>query len=204
MFEPSEIGRITPDEQADALRTLIAVFATSVVRPGDRRPRNAVSAEIIDILDEVPAEQAEAVAQLFTMMALRLRRKGRPRRTTFRLTLETALLARSYVGEPAPANETSYLSSDRPGLSSIDLACSEMLERMAGVPDSEQRAWLTAQVIATGLIDADRRHTLGGPDRDLGDMAVAEFLLRSAAQYLAATAVRSPPPPETPPGDRKE
>ncbi len=202
MFEPSEIGRITPDEQADALRTLIAVFATSVVRPGERRPRNAVSAEIIDILDEVPAEQAEAVAQLFTMMALRLRRKGRPRRTTFRLTLETALLARSYVGEPAPSNETSYLSSDRPGLRAIDHACSELLERMAGVPDADQRAWLTAQVIATGLIDADRRHTLGGADRDLGDMAVAEFLLRSAAQYLAATAVRSPPSP--PAEDRKD
>ncbi|MFC5357040.1 hypothetical protein [Azospirillum himalayense] len=193
MFDPAQIGRISPVEQADALRTLIAVFATAVVRPGEKAPRNAVSAEIVDILDEVPAERVEAVAQLFTMMALRLRRKGRPRRTAFRLTLETALLARSYVGEPAPQNETSYLSSDRPGLGTIDHACNEMLERMAGVPDEEQRAWLTAQVIATGLIDADRRHRLGGPDRDLGDMAVAEFLLRTAAQYLAATAVRTPP-----------
>ncbi|QCN93946.1 hypothetical protein D3093_00900 [Azospirillum argentinense] len=193
MFDPAQIGRISPVEQADALRTLIAVFATAVVRPGEKAPRNAVSAEIVDILDEVPAERVEAVAQLFTMMALRLRRKGRPRRTAFRLTLETALLARSYVGEPAPQNETSYLSSDRPGLGTIDHACNEMLERMAGVPDEEQRAWLTAQVIATGLIDADRRHRLGGPDCDLGDMAVAEFLLRTAAQYLAATAVRTPP-----------
>ncbi|MDQ2102490.1 hypothetical protein [Azospirillum isscasi] len=199
MFDPAQIGRISPVEQADALRTLIAVFATAVVRSGEKAPRNAVSAEIIDILDEVPAERAEVVAQLFTMMALRLRRKGRPRRTAFRLTLETALLARSYVGEPAPSNEASYLSSDRPGLGTIDHACNEMLERMAGVPDADQRAWLTAQVIATGLIDADRRHRLGGSDRDRGDMAVAEFLLRTAAQYLAATAIRTPPgesPPE--------
>ncbi len=199
MFDPAQIGRISPMEQADALRTLIAVFTTAVVRPGGKAPRNAVSVEIIDILDEVPSERAEAVAQLFTMMALRLRRKGRPRRTAFRLTLETALLARSYVGEPAPSNETSYLSSDRPGLRAIDLACNEMLGRMAGVPDADRRAWLTAQVIATGLIDADRRHRLGGPDRDQGDMAVAEFLLRTAAQYLAATAVRTPrgeAPPE--------
>ena len=199
MFDPADIGRIPPEEQTDALRTLIATFATSVVRPGGPKPRNAVTAEILDILDEVPADRAEGVAQLFAMMALRLRRRARPRRTTFRLAVETALLARSYVGEGAPANESAYLSSDRPGLGAIDTACSEMLERMADVPEAEHRSWLTAQVIATGLIDADRRHRLGGDDRDLGDMAVAEFLLRSAAQYLAATAARMPPTGEDAP-----
>ncbi|WP_207457924.1 hypothetical protein [Azospirillum sp. SYSU D00513] len=194
MFDPADIGRISPDEQAEALRTLIATFATSVVRPGAPKPRNAVSAGILDILDEVPADRAEGVAQLFAMMALRLRRRARPRRTTFRLALETALLARSYVGDGAPADESAYLASDRPGLDTIDRACTDLLDRMASVPEAEQRAWLGAQVVASALIDAEHRNRLDDADRDLGDMAVAEFLLRSTAQYLAATAVRTPQP----------
>ncbi|AWK87263.1 hypothetical protein [Azospirillum thermophilum] len=197
-FDPGNVGRITADEQVDALRTLIAVFATSVVRPGRPRPRNAVTAEIIDILDQVPADQAEAVAQLFTMMTLRLRRRARPRHTAFRLALETALLARGYTGAPPPPNEGAYVLADRPGLAAIDPACSDLLGRMAAVPQAEHRAWLTAQVIACGLIDAEQRHTLGGADRDLGDLAVAEFLVRAAAQYLASTAGPAPqggPPP---------
>jgi hypothetical protein len=192
MFDPADIGRISPDEQADALRTLIATFATSVVRPGAGKPRNAVSASILDILDEVPPDRAEGVAQLFAMMALRLRRRARPRRTAFRLSLETALLARSYVGEAAPPDEASYLTTDRPGLETIDGACTDLLDRMSDIPKPRRRAWLSAQAIAAGLIEADSRKRLGGGDRDPGDMAVAEFLLRTTAQYLASTAEAAP------------
>lgn len=187
MFEPNDIGRITPEEQADALRTLVATFSTSVVRPGAKAPRNAVTAEIIDILDEVPADRAEAVAQLFAMMALRLRRKGTPRRTTFRLALETALLARNYAGDATPPSEVAYLSAGRPGLGVIDVACGDLEARVADVPPDDRRTWLTAQAVAAGMIDADGRHRLGGSDRNAGDLAVAEFLIRAAAQYLAGS-----------------
>lgn len=187
MFEPDDIGRITPEEQVDALRTLVATFSTSVVRPGAKAPRNAVTAEIIDILDEVPSDHAEAVAQLFSMMALRLRRKGAPRRTTFRLALETALLARNYAGDATPSSEVAYLSADRPGLGAIDVACGDLEARVADVPPDDRRPWLTAQAVAAGMIDADGRHRLGGADRNAGDLAVAEFLIRAAAQYLAGS-----------------
>ncbi|HEY0832621.1 MAG TPA: hypothetical protein VGE72_01825 [Azospirillum sp.] len=190
MFDSGDIGRITPDEQADALRTLIAVFATSVVRPGQKPPRNAVSAEIVDIIDEVPSDQAEPVAQLFTMLSMRLRRKTRPRSTIFRQAVETALLARAYHGASTPESEVSYVAADRPGLIDIDAACGELLARMEPVPEDERRAWLTADVIAAALVHAESEQRLGGPDRDVGDMAVAEFLLRAAAQYLAATGER--------------
>ena len=190
MFDPAQIGRISPVEQADALRTLIAVFATAVVRPGEKAPRNAVSAEIIDILDEVPAERAEAVAQLFTMMAMRLRRRTRPRSTIFRQAIETALLARAYHGAVAPDGEAAYLTAEHPTLGAIESACGELMERLDEVPKPERRARITAEVIAAALVHAEGDQRLGGPDRDVGDLAVAEFLLKAAAQYLAATARR--------------
>lgn len=189
MFDPGEIGRITPDEQADALRTLIAVFATSVVRPG-QKARNAVSAEILDIIDEVPADRAEPVAQLFTMMAMRLRRRTRPRSTIFRQAVETALLARAYHGGATPDGELAYLASGLPSLDTIDSACTALVERLESLPEGDHRAWLAAEVIAAALVYADAEDRLGGPDHDVGDMAVAEFLMRAVAQYLSATAQR--------------
>ncbi|MGQ9367160.1 hypothetical protein [Azospirillum sp. A39] len=189
MFHPGDLGKITPDEQADALRTLIAVFATSVARPGVV-PRNAVSAEILDIVDEVPADAAEAVAQLFSVMALRLRRRAAPRGTVFRQTVETALLARAHTGEPPPDGEASYLASDLPDLVAIDAACAGQMARLAMKPADGRRAALTAEAVAAGLADAERRGLLGGADRSAGDLAVVEFLLRAAAQYLAATGGR--------------
>ncbi|WP_029008116.1 hypothetical protein [Azospirillum halopraeferens] len=189
MFDHDELGRITPDEQADALRTLTAVFATSVARPGVE-PRNAISAEILDIVDEVPADRAEAVAQLFSMMALRLRRRAGGRGTVFRQTVETALLARSHTGAPPPDGEAAYLAADLPDLVAIDAACAGQMERLAGKPAGERRAALTAEVLAAALTEAERERRLGGPDRSAGDLAVVEFLLRAAAQYLAATGGR--------------
>lgn len=189
MFDPGDLGRITPDEQVDALRTLIAVFATSVQRPG-QPARNAVTAEILDILDEVPADRAEPVAQLFTMMAMRLRRRTRPRGTIFRQAIETALLARAYHGADTPDGEVSYLQAGRPSLADIESACGDLLERIEAVPEDDRRAWITAEVIAAALVHAEGDQRLGGPDRDVGDMAVAEFLMRATAQYLAATAKR--------------
>ncbi len=189
MFDHGDLGRITPDEQVDALRTLIAVFATSVQRPG-RPARNAVTSEILDILDEVPPEQTEPVAQLFTMMAMRLRRRTRPRSTIFRQAIETALLARAYHGAATPEGELAYLTAEHPSLGDIEAACNELLERLDTVPEGERRAWITAEVIAAALVHAEGDQRLGGPDRDVGDLAVAEFLLRATAQYLAATAKR--------------
>lgn len=189
MFDPGDLGRITADEQADALRTLIAVFATSVQRPG-QPARNAVTAEILDILDEVPPDRAEPVAQLFTMMAMRLRRRARPRSTIFRQAIETALLARAYHGAATPDGEVAYLTAEHPTLADIESACGELMERLDEVPEEERRAWITAEVIAAALVHAEGDRRLGGPDRDVGDLAVAEFLLRAAAQYLAATAKR--------------
>ena len=189
MFDPGDLGRITPDEQVDALRTLIAVFATSVQRPG-HPARNAVTAEILDILDEVPSDRAEPVAQLFTMMAMRLRRRTRPRSTIFRQAIETALLARAYHGAETPDGEVAYLTAERPSLADIETACSDLMERLDEVPEDERPAWITAEVIAAALVHAEGDQRLGGPDRDAGDLAVAEFLLRATAQYLAATAKR--------------
>lgn len=192
MIDPADIGRITPEEQADALRTLLATFSTAVVRPGAKPPRNAVSVEILDILDEVPPDRAEGVAQLFSMMALRLRRRGRPRSTAFRQVLETALLVRSCAGRPTPADEPTYLATERPGIAAIDAACGDLLARIETVPAAEHRSWLMAQALAAALADADADRTLGGAERDSGDLAVAEFLLRAAAQYLAGTAAAAP------------
>lgn len=187
MFDPGDIGRITPDEQADALRTVIATFATSVVREGEKPPRNAVTVEILDILDDVPADKAEAVAQLLTMMTLRLRRKARPRRTAFRLSLELALLARSYAGGRPPESEAAYLAADRPALPDIDAACTDLQARLAEVPVERRPGWLAAQAVAAAMVSADRGHRLGGAERDAGDLAVAEALLHAAAQYLAGS-----------------
>ena len=80
--------------------------------------------------------------------------------------------------------------ADRPGLAAIDAACAGLLERLSDMPEGERRAWLTAEAIATALVRAQEDDRLGGPNRDIGDMAVAEFLLRAAAQYLAATGKR--------------
>ncbi|HYG89098.1 MAG TPA: hypothetical protein VD978_22880 [Azospirillum sp.] len=189
MFDSGDFGRITADEQVDALHTLIAVFSTSVQRPG-HPARNAVTAEILDILDEVPGDRAEPVAQLFTMMAMRLRRRTRRRSTIFRQAIETALLARSYHGAEIPDGEGVYLQAERPSLTDIESACGELLERLEGVPEDDRSAWITAEVIAAALVHAEGDQRLGGPDRDVGDLAVAEFLLRTTAQYLAATAQR--------------
>ena len=166
MFDPGDLGRITADEQADALRTLIAVFATSVQRPG-QPARNAVTAEILDILDEVP-----------------------PRSTIFRQAIETALLARAYHGAATPDGEAAYLTAEHPTLAGIEAACGGLMERLDGVPETDRRAWITAEVIAAALVHAESDRRLGGPDRDVGDLAVAEFLMKAAAQYLAATARR--------------
>ena len=189
MFDPGDLGRITADEQVDALRTLIAVFSTAVQRPG-QPARNAVTAEILDILDEVPTDRAEPVAQLFTMMAMRLRRRTRPRSTIFRQAIETALLARAYHGAATPDGEVSYLASERPSLATIEAACGDLLERLDALPEDDRRSRIAAEVIAAALVHAEGERRLGGPDRDVGDLAVAEFLLRATAQYLAATAKR--------------
>ncbi len=186
-----DFGRITADEQVDALRTLIAVFATAVQRPG-HPARNAVTVEILDILDETPIDRVEPVAQLFTMMAMRLRRRIRSRSRIFRQTIETALLARSCHGAKIPEDEKSYLEAERPSLGAIESACGALLERLDAVEDKERYAWLTAEAIAAALIRAESERRLGGPDRDAGDLVVAEFLLKTAAQYLAATAKRGP------------
>lgn len=187
MFDPADFGRITPDEQADALRTLLATFLTSVVRPGEKAPRNAVTAEIIDILDEVPDDRREAVAQLFSMMALRLRRTAPGRRTVFRQTLETALLARSRAGLPAPDGEPAYLAAGRPALPAIDAACSFLEARLVAEQPDDRRGWLAAHAVAAAMVEADGARALGGADRERGDLAVAETLLRTAAQYLAGS-----------------
>jgi hypothetical protein len=189
MFDPNGIGKITPDEQADALRTLIATFATSVVRAG-REPRNAISAEIVDIVDEVPTDQIEVVAQLFSMLALRLRRRGNPRRTAFRLAVETALLAHNYSGGGPVRSESDYLSQGRPDLASIDDACDEMIAAMEDAAPPDNPAWLTARAIAAALIHENRTAGRGENEHETRDLAVAEFLLHAAAQYLAATSRR--------------
>lgn len=193
MFDPREIGTITPDEQADALRTLIAVFATCVVRPGSSRPRNAISAEILDILDDVPGDRTASVAQLFAMMAMRLRRRSPPRHTILRLVMETALLTRKHAGGNPPESEAAYLTSRRPGLTAIDGACDDLLTRMAAVPEADVPAWLAAQSIAVALVNADREVGVGAQAADVLDLTVVEFLLRTAGQYLAATADRRRP-----------
>lgn len=187
MFDPADFGRITPDEQADALRTVIATFLTSVVRPGEAPPRNAVTAEILDILDAVPENRREPVAQLFAMMALRLRRTAPPRRTAFRLALEAALLTRGYAGEPPPDGEPEYLAAGQPGMEAIGAACAILQNRMVAEGPEDPKCWLTAHAIAAAMVETDRHHALGGARRERGDLAVAEFLLHAAAQYLAGT-----------------
>lgn len=195
MFDPKELGKITPDEQADALRTLIAVFATSVVREG-RDARNAISAEILDIVDDVPLEHADVVAQLFSVLTLRLRRRMEPRRTVFRQALETALLAHGPAGGGPVASEADYLGETRPDLAMIDDACSDLLARLpAGAggnaaSKAEASAWLSAQALAAALVNEDLVHGHAEGDHAGRDLAVGEFLLRTAAQYLVATANR--------------
>jgi hypothetical protein len=191
MMDPHDLGRISPDEQADALRTLIALFATSVVRGGNR-PRNAISVEILDIIDEVPPHQAEPVAQLFSMLALRLRRRGRPRHTALRLALETALLTNSYAGGRPVESEADYLMAAAPDLDMIDDACDLMEYGLEGEAATAVPARLTAETIAAALIAADRERPLADRDADSRDLAVAAFMLRAAAQYLALTADRPP------------
>ncbi|HYD32413.1 MAG TPA: hypothetical protein VEB64_16345 [Azospirillaceae bacterium] len=189
-FDSRDIGVITPDEQADALRTMIAVFATSVVRPDRPEPRNAISAEILDILDEVPDDEVEPVSQLFAMMVMRLRRRSHPRHTTFRLAVEAAVLAHKLTGHPAPESETAYLATDQPGLSQIDAACDMLFEEMDGMTPGEVPAWLTAHVIAAALIHADLPDGAAPENLDRLDLGVAEFLVRAAAQYLYSTSGR--------------
>lgn len=195
MFEPEEIGRITPDEQADALRTLIAVFATSVVRAG-RTPRNAISAEILDIVDEVPTEDVETVAQLFSMLALRLRRRARPRRTVFRLGLETALLARTHAGGAQVASETDYLDQDRPDMAEVEDALGRLERQLVGTGGPKLAERLGAEAIAAALMHEERAYGHAAADHDGRDLAVAEFLMRLAAQYLRATSARRPGAPD--------
>lgn len=189
MFDPREIGKITPDEQADALRTLIATFATSVVRAG-QEPRNAISAEIVDIVDEVPPDQVEVVAQLFSMLALRLRRRGTARRTAFRLAVETAMLTHGYAGGDPIRSEGDYLTQGRPGLCVIDDACDDLIATLQEEGPPDERAWLTARAIAAALVHESRADGRPEDERETRDLAVAEFLLRTAAQYLAATSRR--------------
>lgn len=200
MFQPEEIGRITPDEQADALRTLIAVFATSVVRAG-RTPRNAISAEILDIVDEVPAEDVETVAQLFSMLALRLRRRARPRRTVFRLSLETALLAHAHAGGVQVANEPDYLDRDRPDMAAVEDALGRLERQIVGIDGAVLSERLGAEAIAAALMHEERACGHADADHEGRDLAVAEFLLRAAAQYLKATSARRPGAPGTDRGD---
>jgi len=111
-----DYGRISPEEQVDALRTLVALSNTSR-RDAERPPLNRVSDELLDVVEGLDPENASALADLLFVLAWRAADTVGGMQAPVQFLLRTSGVL---MTEGAEAEDLDYILDRLPGRPALD------------------------------------------------------------------------------------